>query len=440
VKIIHALGWYFPDSIGGTELYASAVARALRDAGHEVLIAAPDATMAAPRQYTFAGVRVFRYPIPAQPTRAEAQGRLPARGAEQFHAWLRAQRPDVVHAHTFVTGLGLHELRAARAGGARVIATTHSSSLGFLCQRGTLMRWGRAVCEGPVDAATCAACALHHAGVPRAVAMALSDAPPVLSATASHIPGRLGTALGMNDLIEWNEARQRELWSLVDRFVVLTEWARDALVRHGAPPEKLAVNRLGISSARDAARPDLERRGNGHLRVGYLGRFDPVKGIEDLVDALMTLPDSTPVTLEIRGPAAGSAERSLRRRLQERVAATTTIAIEDPVAPEDVPALLRSFDVICCPSRCLEGGPTVALEAMAAGTPVIAARPSGAAEVMQDGVNGFLFDAGDVRGLSAALERVAHDRAIVGQWRTALPPIRTMDEVARDYLAMYAGA
>ena len=53
------------------------------------------------------GVPVFRYPIPQQPTRDEAQGKTAARGAEHFHRWLGDVRPDVLHAHTFVTGLAL---------------------------------------------------------------------------------------------------------------------------------------------------------------------------------------------------------------------------------------------------------------------------------------------------------------------------------------------
>ena len=42
MKIVHLLGWYFPDSVGGTEVYVEGLCRRLRAAGHEVLIAAPD--------------------------------------------------------------------------------------------------------------------------------------------------------------------------------------------------------------------------------------------------------------------------------------------------------------------------------------------------------------------------------------------------------------
>src|SRR5262249_42550544 len=153
-------------------------------------------------RYTHDGVPVYRYPIPAEPTRDEVQHLAVTRGAERFHAWLQHARPDVVHMHTFVTGLSLAELRAARDTGARVVSTTHSASLGFTCQRGTMMRWGRTLCDGQPDACRCSACYLHHAGVAKPMASLLSLVPPAISEATARLPGRLGTALGMPALIE----------------------------------------------------------------------------------------------------------------------------------------------------------------------------------------------------------------------------------------------
>src|SRR5207253_10325552 len=95
MKIAHLVGWYFPDSLGGTEVYVEALSRRLRAAGHEVLIAAPDARGAAPEHYEHDGVPVFRYAIPAAPTRDEAYHRVPARGVEALYAWLRSEERRV---------------------------------------------------------------------------------------------------------------------------------------------------------------------------------------------------------------------------------------------------------------------------------------------------------------------------------------------------------
>ena len=95
--------------------------------------------------------------------------------------------------------------------------------------------------------------------------------------------------------------------------------------------------------------------------------------------------------------------------------------------------------MLCCPSVCLEGGPTVAIEAHAAGTPVVGTRIGGLAELVTDGVNGRLVAPGDWRALAAALVEIASDPAgTVDRWRSMIPPSRSMDEVTADYLDLYA--
>ena len=43
MKIAHAVGWYYPESLGGTEVYVAGLCRRLRRAGHEVCVAVPEA-------------------------------------------------------------------------------------------------------------------------------------------------------------------------------------------------------------------------------------------------------------------------------------------------------------------------------------------------------------------------------------------------------------
>jgi glycosyltransferase involved in cell wall biosynthesis len=440
VNIVQAVGWYYPDSLGGTEVYVAALARAFRARGHHVAIAAPEPGARVSRTYVHEGCDVFRYPTPQAPTRDEAQGRVALRGADQFHAWLAARRPDVVHGHTFVTGLGLHELAAARQAAGRVVVTTHASSLGFLCQRGTLMWRGQSLCDGLVDRVRCAACELEHRGTGAWTAAALARVPRAIAAAAQAIPGPLGTALAMTDLIDHNMARQAEMFQAIDRFVVLSQRAADIVLANGAPPGKVAVNRLGVSQDAPWIPIDRPRARTGVVRFGYVGRFDPVKGVGDLAHALQGVPAGLPIQCEFRGPDGNPADRATRAALQQTLRGDARVSFGDGVPTADVPALIASYDVLCCPSRCLEGGPTVGLEALAAGTPVIAADAGGLAEVIEDGVSGRLVPPGDVGALAAAIEEIARNPAgTIDRWRAHLPRPRTMRDVAEDYLTLYAG-
>ena len=113
-------------------MYVAGLASRLQRLGHVVDIVTPDSAIDAVHSYTYEGAAVHRFPIVTPLTRGEAQGRVPVRGSEWFREWVTATRPDVVHFHTLVPGLEIPELKAARSAGARVIATTHSSSLGHI--------------------------------------------------------------------------------------------------------------------------------------------------------------------------------------------------------------------------------------------------------------------------------------------------------------------
>ena len=81
----------------------------------------------------------------------------------------------------------------------------------------------------------------------------------------------------------------------------------------------------------------------------------------------------------------------------------------------------------------------MAIEAHAVGTPVIGTRIGGLAELITDGENGRLVRPGDWRALANVLREVATDpRQTIDRWRKALPPARTMNEIAADYLTLYA--
>jgi len=439
VKIALASGWYFPESLGGTEVYVNALATRLRAAGHKVFVAAPDPASREERSYQHDGTQVYRYPTPSHPTRSECQGVCVVRGAEYFHRWIQDLQPDIVHLHTLTTGLGVFELRAAKRAGARVLVTAHLPSLGWICQRGTMMRWGESLCDGMCQIAKCSACELHHRGIPKTLARLAGHLPVSWSRTASLLPGSIGSAVGMADLIIRNQSMQRECLEIVDHFVVLTDWAMEALARNGAPEHKLALNRLGMCQSVAHSKPGPQiKPTSAPVTIGYLGRFERLKGARELARAVASLDRSLPVRVEFRGPARTDSNRHQMEQVRIAGGGDPRITFAPEVATQDVPNILAGYDVLCCPSLALEGGPTVAIEAHAVGTPVVGSRIGGLAEVISDGVNGRLTPPGDVGALAGVLREISENpRGTVDRWRDALPTARTMDAVAADYLSLY---
>jgi len=114
------------------------------------------------------------------------------------------------------------------------------------------------------------------------------------------------------------------------------------------------------------------------------------------------------------------------------------VIFAESVSSDKVYECLANHDVICCPSTCFEGGPTIALEAFLVGTPVIGARIGGLSEYIENDINGRLFAPYDYRELARIIQEIAADPTnTIDRWRRGIKPIRSMDQVTEDYLKIY---
>ncbi len=146
--------------------------------------------------------------------------------------------------------------------------------------------------------------------------------------------------------------------------------------------------------------------------VLYLGRLDAEKGVFDLLEAFAAMQRSVP---EARLVCAGSGERRSRatralERYAERLGIGEALKVIGWVGPSGKRALFESASAFVLPAGD-EGLPLALLEAMAAGVAPVAAG-AGAAEVLVDGVSGFLVPPGDVAALSRLMGRLLREREL----------------------------
>ena len=416
-------------------MYVRALADAYARAGHDVAITAPRRGLSASAEAAVDGHRVFRYPVPDVPTRDEARGDVRARGAAELDHWLGEFQPDIFHVHSLVTGLGLGELAQARALGSRLVYTNHLPSMGYVCARGTLMRWGHTPCDGVRRAARCSPCLLQQRGMPRGLAvLAAAIEPRWMSRAAVGWPGRVATGMALAALVEQNGDRQQRLFSLVERVVVLSQSAADVLRANGIDERRLVVNRLGVAG--DPTRRSARARAGGPITIGYVGRYDWAKGLGEMARAISMVPNAA-LRFSFRGPIHSEAEERVMRDLQARLASDPRVVFAPAVPAAQIPAVLAGLDVLCCPSVTYENGPTVALEALQAGTPVIGTRFGAFPENVQDEVEGCLIPPGDAAALARVFERLAGDPSVIDTWRAGIRPVRTMAQCADDYVTLY---
>jgi glycosyltransferase involved in cell wall biosynthesis len=430
VRVVHAVGWYFPESSGGTEVYVDALARNLRAFGVDssILAASADGQSAA---YRWAEVPVDRYPVPAA-TRREIVDAVPHARFSEFADRLRAQNADVYHQHSWTRGCGLPHLAEAKRLGLKTVVTVHVPSV--MCLRGTMMLNGLQACDGKVDVGRCSECWGTSRGVPRTMAAWLGRNPATAGALARLLPeSRFQTALLTPGLVA---RRQTELAALVrnaDRIVAVCRWLFEALTLNGVPERKLLYCPQGIdapSGVRRPARPVGEHR---PFRIGFLGRWDPVKGVDVLVAAFSRLPRTVSAELVIHALPGDSGYEQQVRAL---ALADPRIRFAGPVPRDDVFSTLAGFDVLAVPSLWLETGPLVVLEAFAAGTPVLGSNLGGIAELVEPNVSGTLLPAGDVTAWGEAIAAlISSPAAVRGR---LIPPVPSSSRrIAEDISALY---
>ncbi|MBU6429110.1 MAG: glycosyltransferase [Cyanobacteria bacterium REEB65] len=147
----------------------------------------------------------------------------------------------------------------------------------------------------------------------------------------------------------------------------------------------------------------------GQRMILYVGRFDPNKGIEELVRAVEVLCRGWNVRLcLVGGVLPNSSDKAEYERVQSIVRDLKLQSAVKFIGAVDHSQLAQYYsaaDVTVIPSHYETFG-LVALEAMACGSPSVATRTGGLACTIQDGVNGLLVAPGDVSGLVEAISRI----------------------------------
>ena len=243
---------------------------------------------------------------------------------------------------------------------------------------------------------------------------------------------------------------ERALAHDTDALIAVSPEVRDELVEIGiAPASRFAVVRLGIELAermQGADRGDELRASLGippeRFTVGWVARMTAAKQPADVLRTVRALHDrgiDAALVMVGDGPDRSALE-ALARELGI-ADATRFVGFQDDVGP-----WFHAFDALLLPSRS-EGTPVSAIESLASGRPVVATRVGGVADVVDDGVDGYLVPFGDIEAAADRLALLAADPALRRQMGSAgrervlrryrVP--RLVEDVDRLYRALLAG-
>jgi len=279
-------------------------------------------------------------------------------------------RPDVAHVHNTWFAASPSVLSALRRRRIPVVMTVHNYRL--ICANSLFLR----------DGAPCEKC-LDHGPWPavRHRCYRGSRATSAIAAAGIGVHRSLGT------------------WSrLVNRFIVLSEFARDRLVRAGLPPQRLVpgsnfVEDPGPRSTTPSSSSD----------VLFVGRLSPEKGVHVLLDAWRAA-GLRGLHLDVIGDGPD------RAHLERDAPPSVTFLGRRPAA-EVMGRLLRARALVI-PSVWYEGQPVTALEGLAAGTPLVLSGIGGLPEVLGGLEAGWITPPNHSDALAQRLEHLADDHAV----------------------------
>jgi glycogen(starch) synthase len=360
------LAQFLPPMIGGVERHVWTLARALAARAHEVTLLGLAAGDELPGEHVADGVRIVRvaaatsrlpflYSDPARPHVLPVPDPLVTRAIRRE---LATGRYDVVHAHNWIVNSALGPASDA---GVPVVMTMHDYS--HVCVTARLMEKAERRCGGPA-AGRCISCAAAHFGAVKG--------PVVLAA---------------NTLSAWQRRRRLTRVAAVSGAVA----SEVALGGLGVPAEVIP-NFIPDDIIREQIPPS-----SPDAPLLFVGDLTPDKGVHVLFDAYRMLADPPPLLL------AGRSTPDVDELVPDGA------RLVGALPHEEVLALFASARAVVVPSVWSDPCPTVVLEAMAAGRPVVAAASGGILDMVVDGITGLLVPPGDAVALARAIGTVVGD-------------------------------
>jgi len=272
---------------------------------------------------------------------------------------ISSSRPDIVHFHNTFLMISPSAYYACREEGVPIIQTLHNYRL--LCPLATFYRNSK-VCED---------CLGKFFALPGIYHACYRDSR--LQTAGVSVMVSLHKILGT-----WN--------SLVNAYIVLTDFSRQKFIQGGLPASKIIVKPNFIA-------PDP---GFGNASGGFalfVGRLSTEKGILTMLKAWKILSPHIPLKIIGDGP--------LRSEVLQFIEDNSLKSVEylGAVHHDQVLSLMKDANFLVFPSECYEGFPLVIAEAFACGLPIISSALGGMLEIIQDKITGMFFAHGDANDL-----------------------------------------
>lgn len=433
--------------VGGVDVYADRLGRALTRLGHEVIFIAFDSTARLDQNgisvssENYNGMEVWRLKFSFDSRPKEAFDYLydPEAGSIVKDI-LMEQRPDLFIVMNFYT-ITLAVVEAAKA--LEIPVSYIVTDFLPICRRATHIRWDGSSCQVGESVKSCAECFISHRALGRFASTLLNQVP---TGTIKHWAERHHSYAPYHPL--WLIKPYLKHAADMVRRLDIIEPLRQKIDFVLAPNHYIMNTYLSKGFSSDqvyflpfAVEPDHTLSKVQHLPASYtrflfIGRFQPYKGAHLLIDAFNSLKSPNGATLTIYGtPENGYS--SYFDGLKTMMNSNPRIYYRGQIAPSDLDQAFAEADYFVFPSTWHENSPLIILDALQSKTPIIGSQIGGITDIVKDGSNGLLFPMGDKSALQSLMQKVIDQPQLKEELILGTAKLPFIDEYAQTIVDLF---
>lgn len=351
-----------------------------------------------------------------------------------FSELMNKIKPDIVHIHHLLF-LSCGIVDEIKKRGIPIVYTLHDYWL--ICYRGQLIKDDLSICEGNSITA-CGDCLKYLLSIRKhslyLYSMLKRRIPPCVLELLKRIHLFIARPEPSLELKEWINSLE-ELRYKVDLFIAPSRFIKNKFIEKGIPEDKIIYLSYGFDYKNF---PFTPKASSDVLRFGYMGTLLPTKGVDLLISAFKKI-RSKDTRLSIYGKIVPfSGFEYYPKFLKKMINNDNRIKLMGAYDNKDVSKIFADIDVLVVPPIWYENAPLVIQEAFLSRTPVIASRIGGIPELVNNGINGILFNPNDADDLKEKMQYIIDNPDIINKFNGNIPKIKSIEENAEELEEIYA--
>ncbi len=347
-------------------------------------------------------------------------------------------KPDVVHIqHLLFLSLGI--IKKAKERGIPVIFTLHDYWL--ICQKVQFVKDNLALCSA-YNEHDCKTCLKTYLSIKKNTVYFYNILKKRVPDFVLRILRNAYVSV-VNDLSDDDKQRKmlqkrldyvNDVICDVNLFISPSGFLRNKFIEFGIPESKIIHLSHGIDKNKHKTGPKIN---SDSLRLGFIGTMLPSKGLDILIEAFKKIRNDNLKLLIFGKIFSYAGHESYANAIKHSVQKDKRIKLMGPFKNDDISRVFSQIDALVVSSIWPENSPVVIQEAFLSDTPVVASRIGGITELVNDGINGLLFNVKDADDLAQKIEYLIKNPDTLIKFKKNMSGVKSIEENAGELESIY---